>query len=79
MKINELRKKNVKDLRKEAIDLLREQFNLRMQSVSTKKIPSHKWKQISRHIARIKTLVIKKNRGKSNDGSKQSATRSRNK
>ncbi|QIE02193.1 50S ribosomal protein L29 [Buchnera aphidicola] len=55
--IVELRKKNKKDLRIELFHLLREQFNLRMQSVSGKLKQPHLLRIVRRNIAKIKTIL----------------------
>ncbi|ANZ22700.1 50S ribosomal protein L29 [Buchnera aphidicola (Diuraphis noxia)] len=58
--IVKLRKKNEKDLKSELIQLLREQFNLRMQSVSGKLKQPHLLKKVRRNIAQVKTLLTEK-------------------
>lgn len=60
MKVNTLRKKNVNELRAELSHLLREKFNLRMQSTSGKLKQSHLLKQVKKTIAQIKTLLSEK-------------------
>ncbi|QCI16165.1 50S ribosomal protein L29 [Buchnera aphidicola] len=60
--IVELRKKSKKDLNIELLQLLREQFNLRMQSVSGKLKTPHLLRKVRRNIAQIKTLLIEKER-----------------
>ncbi|QCI21223.1 50S ribosomal protein L29 [Buchnera aphidicola (Hyperomyzus lactucae)] len=62
MKTVELRKKEKKDLNIELLQLLREQFNLRMQSVSGKLKQPHLLRKVRRNIARIKTLLTQKER-----------------
>jgi large subunit ribosomal protein L29 len=60
--IVELRKKDKKDLNIELLQLLREQFNLRMQSVSGKLKQPHLLRKVRRNIARVKTLLTQKER-----------------
>lgn len=60
MKLNKLRKKNIKELQTELSHLLREQFNLRMQAVSGKLRQSHLLKQVRKIIAQVKTLLSEK-------------------
>ena len=57
MKTNELRKKSEDELKKELLDLLKEQFNLRMQKGMGEVPRSHLYKQVRRNIARVKTLL----------------------
>jgi len=56
----ELRKKNKKDLNKELLNLLREQFNLRMQFVSGKLKKPHLLRKVRLNIAQVKTLLTEK-------------------
>lgn len=58
--IVEFRKKNTKDLYSELLQLLREQFNLRMQSVSGKLKQPHLLRKVRRNIAQVKTLLDEK-------------------
>lgn len=60
MKANELREKTVEGLREELNGLLREQFNLRMQKGSGQPPRPHKFSEIRRNIARIKTVLSEK-------------------
>ncbi|MGL9760471.1 MAG: 50S ribosomal protein L29 [Symbiopectobacterium sp.] len=60
MKANELREKSVEGLNTELLDLLREQFNLRMQAASGQLQQTHLVKQGRHNIARVKTLLIQK-------------------
>ena len=57
MKAAELRKKNPEELNKELMDLLREQFNLRMQKGSGQLTRPSEIKRVRREIARIKTIL----------------------
>lgn len=58
--IVEFRNKNKKDLYIELLQLLREQFNLRMQSVSGKLKQPHLLRKVRRNIAQVKTLLDEK-------------------
>lgn len=60
MKASELRNKSVKDLNKELLALLREQFNLRIQKGTGQQPKSHLLKAVKLNIARIKTILNEK-------------------
>ncbi|WMY97285.1 MAG: 50S ribosomal protein L29 [Arsenophonus sp.] len=60
MKIKELRKKKIKILQSELFNMLREQFNLRMQKANGNFQQSHLFKKVRRGIATIKTLLHEK-------------------
>lgn len=60
MKAQELREKSVEELNTELLNLLREQFNLRMQAASGQLQQTHLSKQVRRNIARVKTLLTEK-------------------
>lgn len=60
MNAAELREKNIADLNKELIELLREQFNLRMQKGTGQLAQPHQLKQVRRNIARVKTVLNQK-------------------
>ncbi|MCS3434573.1 50S ribosomal protein L29 [Klebsiella sp. BIGb0407] len=60
MKAKELREKSVEELNTELLNLLREQFNLRMQSASGQLQQTHVLKQVRRNVARVKTLLTQK-------------------
>ena len=60
MKAAELRNKSVEDLNKELMELMREQFNLRMQKGTGQLARPHQMKQVRRNIARVKTLLREK-------------------
>ncbi|MBG6246022.1 50S ribosomal protein L29 [Candidatus Symbiopectobacterium sp. 'North America'] len=60
MKANELREKSVEELNTELLELLREQFNLRMQAASGQLQQTHLVKQVRRNIARVKALLTQK-------------------
>ncbi len=63
MKAHKLREKSVAELNIELLNLLREQFNLRMQVASSQVKKTHLLKHVRRNIARIKTLLIEKTGG----------------
>jgi large subunit ribosomal protein L29 len=56
MNTAELRKKTEEELNTELMELLREQFSLRMQKGSGQLSKPHKMKQVRRDIARLKTV-----------------------
>lgn len=60
MKAKELREKSVEELNAELLNLLREQFNLRMQVASGQLQQTHLLKQVRRDVARVKTLLTQK-------------------
>jgi len=60
MNAKELRDKSAEDLNKELVDLLREQFNLRMQQGTGQLARPHQMKQVRRNIARVKTILREK-------------------
>jgi large subunit ribosomal protein L29 len=60
MKATELGEKSVEELNTELLNLLREQFNLRMQAASSQLQQSHMLKQVRRDVARVKTLLTEK-------------------
>lgn len=60
MKVQELRDKSAKELHDKLINLLHEQFNLRMQAASKQLKQTHLLKQVRRNIARVKTILTKK-------------------
>ncbi|MFI0488096.1 MAG: 50S ribosomal protein L29 [Yersinia sp. (in: enterobacteria)] len=60
MKAQELREKSVEELNTELLNLLREQFNLRMQAASGQLQQTHLSKQVRHNIARVKTLLTEK-------------------
>jgi large subunit ribosomal protein L29 len=57
MKASELRDKSVDELNKELMELLREQFNLRMQKGTGQLARPHQMKEVRRNIARVKTVL----------------------
>ncbi|UDG79767.1 50S ribosomal protein L29 [Candidatus Steffania adelgidicola] len=60
MKVNKLGKQSVKELNAELLNLLREQFNLRMQATSGQLKQTHFSKEVRRNVARVKTLLTEK-------------------
>ncbi|MAC47881.1 50S ribosomal protein L29 [Oceanospirillum beijerinckii] len=60
MKAAELREKSVEELKEQLTDLLREQFNLRMQKGTGQLTQTHLLKQVRRDIARVNTLLNEK-------------------
>ena len=60
MKAKELREKSVEELNTELLNLLREQFNLRMQAASGPLPPSDRLQHVRRDVARVKTLLNEK-------------------
>ncbi|MGI6408400.1 MAG: 50S ribosomal protein L29 [Gammaproteobacteria bacterium] len=60
MKANELREKTVEQLNEQLLDLLRDQFNLRMQKATGQLNQSHLLTQVRRDIARVKTVLNQK-------------------
>lgn len=60
MKANELREKTVEQLNEQLLELLRDQFNLRMQKATGQLSQSHLLSQVRRDIARVKTVLNQK-------------------
>lgn len=60
MKANELREKSVEQLNEQLLELLRDQFNLRMQKATGQLNQSHLMTQVRRDIARVKTVLNQK-------------------
>ena len=60
MKVIELREKGLEELHSELLNLLREQFSLRMQAASGRLKKTHLLKKVRSDIARIKTLLTEK-------------------
>jgi large subunit ribosomal protein L29 len=60
MKASELKEKSVEDLKTELNNLLREQFNLRMQKGTGQLSQPHRVSQVRRDIARVKTILNEK-------------------
>ncbi|AWL13019.1 50S ribosomal protein L29 [Saliniradius amylolyticus] len=60
MKATELKDKSVEELNAELLNLLREQFNLRMQHSTGQLEQTHQLKTVRRSIARVKTILTQK-------------------
>jgi large subunit ribosomal protein L29 len=60
MKATELRDKNQAELRETLHELLKEQFNLRMQRGTGQFSRPHLMKDVRRNIARVKTVMNQK-------------------
>ena len=63
MKATELRDKSVEQLNEQLLDLLRDQFNLRMQKATGQLTQSHLLSQVKRDIARVKTVLKQQKAG----------------
>lgn len=62
MKATELREKTIDALQAELLELMREQFNLRMQQGMGESPRPHYFKKVRRDIARVKTIMTEKER-----------------
>ena len=60
MKAQEIREKSVGELKEQLLELLREQFNLRMQASTGQLAQSHLLRKVRRDIARVKTVINQK-------------------
>lgn len=60
MKAQDLRTKSVEELNNELVNLLGEQFKLRMQTATGQLQQTHQVKQVRRDIARVKTILTEK-------------------
>lgn len=60
MNAAELREKSVDELNTQLVDLLRDQFNYRMQMTTGQLKQTHLLKQIRRDIARVKSVLTEK-------------------
>jgi large subunit ribosomal protein L29 len=60
MNTTELREKSVEELNTELTNLLREQFNLRMQNSTGQLEQTNQIKTVRRSIARVKTILTQK-------------------
>ncbi|NRA62458.1 MAG: 50S ribosomal protein L29 [Psychrobium sp.] len=56
----ELREKSVEELNETLLELLREQFNMRMQNSTGQLAQTHLLKNVRRDIARVKTILTQK-------------------
>ena len=63
MYAQDLREKNVGELREELSGLLREQFNLRMQRGIGQLPTPHELRRVRKDIARVKTVLNEKQKG----------------
>lgn len=60
MKASEMREKSADELNGELKSLLKEQFNMRMQRGIGQMGQSHRFKEVRRDIARVKTVLGEK-------------------
>ena len=60
MKASELREKSVDELQEDLIGLLKDQFNFRMQKSTGQLGQTNLLKQVSKDIARVKTVLNQK-------------------
>lgn len=60
MKTNELKEKSVEQLNEVLVDLLKQQFGLRMQHATGQLGKTSEIKQVRRDIARVKTVIAEK-------------------
>lgn len=60
MTAKELNEKPVDELRTELLNLLKEQFNLRMQNATSQLSNPSQLKKVRRSIARVKTIIRQK-------------------
>ena len=60
MEAQELRSKNENELQKELSELLKEQFNLRMQKGMGQLSTTHQLRRVRRDIARVRTVLREK-------------------
>ena len=60
MKASELREKSIEELNAELLELLREQFNYRMQASTGQLAQTHMLRTVRRNIARVKTIITEK-------------------
>ena len=63
MKANELRTNSAEELQTQLMELLREQFNLRMQRGTGQLSKPSRMKAVRRDIARIKTIMAEQKAG----------------
>ena len=60
MKASDLREKSIEELNAELLELLREQFNYRMQASTGQLAQTHLQRIVRRNIARVKTIITEK-------------------
>jgi large subunit ribosomal protein L29 len=62
MNAQDLKVKNTKELREQLAELLREQFNLRMQKGTGQLVKPHELRRVRRDIARVNTVLNEKSK-----------------
>jgi large subunit ribosomal protein L29 len=62
MNAQDLKVKNTKELREQLAQLLREQFNLRMQKGTGQLVKPHELRRVRRDIARVNTVLNEKSK-----------------
>jgi large subunit ribosomal protein L29 len=60
MKASELKEKSIDELNATLLELLREQFNYRMQASTGQLTQTHLLRNVRRNIARVKTIITEK-------------------
>jgi len=65
MKLKEMRAKSAQELKVLLLELLKEQFNLRIQKATSQLNQTHLLGKVKRDIARVKTLLTESSLGKS--------------
>ena len=60
MKATELKEKSVEELNVTLLELLQEQFKLRMEKATGQMAETHKVREVRRDIARVKTIINQK-------------------
>ncbi|QJY40899.1 50S ribosomal protein L29 [Vibrio cholerae] len=60
MKAHDRREKSVEELNSELLNLLKDQFNLRMQAATGQLQQTHTLKAVRRDIARVKSVLTEK-------------------
>ena len=60
MKASDLKEKSIEELNAELLELLREQFNYRMQASTGQLAQTHLLRTVRRNIARVKTIITEK-------------------
>ena len=60
MKASELKEKSIEELNAALLELLREQFNYRMQASTGQLTQTHLLRNVRRNIARVKTIITEK-------------------
>ncbi len=60
MNASELKQKSVEELNEELLNMLREQFNLRMQLSTGQLAQTHLLRKVRRDVARVKTILNEK-------------------